>query len=987
MLAESPYISAAEAQPLEVSPAAACPQCFHCGTLCRAGVFELADKAFCCRGCQTVFEILSENGLTDFYQLSDSAGVKINATASEDQFKFLDEPAVRERLVDFADDKLTRVTFEIPSIHCIACVWLLENLFRLKPGIGQTQVNFPRKEVALSFDTAKVKLSEVVALLASLGYAPELKLSSLDSKLLNRVSRRLWVQLGLAGFAFGNIMLFSISSYLGLDTFAGPAFRSMVGIISLVLALPVVIYSAADYWRAAWTSLRQRLLNIDVPIAAGLVAIFAQSAYDVLSGTGEGYFDSLTGLIFFLLCGRLFQQKTYDRLAFDRDYRAFFPLAVTRKNPGRVAFRRDPNSTRIDGDAVERVPTGGEEQVSLAQLAVGDRLVIRNGELIPADARLVHGPALIDYSFVTGESEPVSKQEGDHLYAGGRQMGAAIEVEMVKAVSQSYLTSLWNQEAFRKEKRATLNQLTNTYSQRFTKIILVVAVGAALFWLYANPALALKSFASVLIVACPCALALAAPFALGTAQRVLGRRNVFLKNPYVLETLARVDAVVFDKTGTLTVPGAGTVKWIGPTSALTPALSPEERGKRSQVLGEIRAGGGSKASETNANDQLALEPERLLSPSLSSIPNGGEGGRGSGEEALQHSEGQSANVVSGEGQGEGRALSETEQGWLYSVTRHSTHPLAVRIGEVIGHNHYPENVRSFLETRGCGMEGSVDGHEIWMGTATWIASRGVKTASSSFSSSSSSSNKDADARTRTRTTTRTNEGSSVHVAIDGRYRGCFLLTSAVRPETEKLVSALRKNCEIALLSGDNEKQRWQFRELFKDAAQLHFNQSPVDKLDYVRQLQQGGRTVMMVGDGLNDAGALKQSDVGVAVVENVSAFSPASDVILAAGMVPRMANVLRYAKQSVWVVRAAFVISTLYNVVGVGIAASGRLSPVVCAILMPLSSISVVAFACGMATWLGRRQFRCSSRGAEMRIEEVNKASLLTSAATAGGVT
>jgi len=823
MPAETPYLSAAEAPVTDSRSAAAHSQCFHCGTLCRAEVYEHDDKAFCCRGCLTVFEILTDNGLTDFYQLSDAAGVKVNGTTTEEQFRFLDEPAVRERLVDFADAKLTRVSFQIPSIHCIACVWLLENLYRLKPGIGQAQVNFPRKEVALSFDTAKVKLSEVVALLASLGYPPDLKLSALDSKPLNQVSRRLWIQLGLAGFAFGNIMLFSISAYLGLDAFAGPGFRRMVGAISFGLALPVVLYSALDYWRAAWTSLRQRLLNIDVPIAAGLVAIFAQSAYDILAGTGEGYFDSLTGLIFFLLIGRLFQQKTYDRLAFDRDYRAFFPLAVTRRS-----------------GAFEKV-------VSIAQLAVGDRLVIRNGELIPADVKLIGGPALIDYSFVTGESEPVSKTGGDHLYAGGRQMGGAIEVEMVKAVSQSYLTSLWNQEAFRKEKRVTLNQLTNLYSQRFTKIVLLIAAGAAVFWLGVNPALALKSFASVLIVACPCALALAAPFALGTAQRVLARRNVFLKNPYVLETLAQVDAVVFDKTGTLTVPGAGSVTW------------------------------------------------------------------------------------------QGEALTEMEQRWLYSMTRHSTHPLAVRIGETIKREHFPEPVRSFLETTGCGMEGSVDGHEIWMGAASWIASRGVdldEIAQAHFA---------------------THGGSSVHVGVDGHYRGCFLLTSAVRPETAKLIGTLKENCEIALLSGDNEKQRYQFRELFKDATQLHFNQSPLDKLDYVRDLQQGGRTVMMVGDGLNDAGALKQSDVGVAVVENVSAFSPASDVILAAGMVTRMADVLAYAKQSVRVVRAAFVISSLYNLVGIGIAASGRLSPVVCAILMPLSSISVVGFACGMATWLGRR--------------------------------
>lgn len=823
MSAETPYFSAAVAQVPDSRPAAVHPRCFHCGTLCRAGVFEHNDKAFCCRGCLTVFEILTENGLTDFYKLSDTAGVRINGAATKDQFKFLDEPAVRERLVDFADAKLTRVTFQIPTIHCIACVWLLENLFRLMPGLGQSQVNFPRKEVALSFDTAKVKLSEVVALLASLGYEPELKLSSLDAKPRSRAARRLWIQLGLAGFAFGNIMLFSISAYLGLDTFAGPGFRKMVGAISLVLALPVVVYSASEYWRAAWTSLRGRLLNIDVPIAAGLVAIFAQSTYEVMLGRGDGYFDSLTGLIFFLLCGRLFQQKTYDRLAFDRDYKSFFPLSVTRKR-GR-----------------------SEEAVSLAQLDVGDHLIIRNGELIPADAKLSTGPALIDYSFVTGESEPVEKKEGDYLFAGGRQMGGAIEVEMTKAVSQSYLTSLWNQDAFRKERADTLNTLTNAYSQRFTKLIIAVAIGAAVFWAIVNPALSLKAFTSVLIVACPCALALAAPFALGTAQRTLARRNVFLRNPYVLETLSEVNAVVFDKTGTLTAAGAGSVTW------------------------------------------------------------------------------------------QGAALNQTEERWLYSMTRHSTHPLAVRLGEAIAREHFPEAVRSFLETPGRGMEASVDGHEIWMGAAVWLASRGSDTDEIAAAQNAAGG------------------GSTVHVAIDGKYRGCFLLASAVRPETKNLISELKEDCDISLLSGDNEKQRWKFRQIFQGESQLRFNQSPMDKLGFVRQLQEQGKTVMMVGDGLNDAGALKQSDVGVAVVENVSAFSPASDVIVAADMVTRLAEVCRYAKQSVRVVRAAFLISAAYNLVGVAIAASGKLSPVVCAILMPVSSVTVVAFACGAATWAGRK--------------------------------
>jgi len=905
MPAETPCLSAAGTQSSDARPAAASPQCFHCGTLCRGHGFTRQNKVFCCRGCLTVFEILFENGLTDFYQLSEAAGVRVSGAASGEQFRFLDEPAVRERLVDFSDARLTRVTFEIPAIHCIACVWLLENLFRLKSGLGQSLVNFPRKEVALSFDTAKVKLSEVVALLASLGYPPELKLSALDAKPHHQTRRRLWIQLGLAGFAFGNIMLFSISAYLGLDAFAGPGFRTMVGAISLLLALPVVTYSASDYWRAAWTSLRQRLLNIDVPIAAGLVAIFAQSAYEVITGRGEGYFDSLTGLIFFLLIGRLFQQKTYDRLAFDLDYKSFFPLAVTRKER-RSPDRHDSASPRKPADQKTGVP--GQEQVSLEQLAVGNRLIIRNGELIPADARLIGGPALIDYSFVTGESEPVTRQQDDYLYAGGRQMGGAIEVEMVKAVSQSYLTSLWNQDAFRKGRRPALEQLTNAYSRRFTKVVIAIALGVAVFWGFVNPALVLKAFASVLIVACPCALALAAPFTLGTAQRVLGRRNIFLRNPAVLETLARVDTVVFDKTGTLTAAGAGSVTWVGATSASS----------RSRVA----ADGGSLERNTEKS-QRRLTPAATLPGGKAGLPQ---------RHLTPH-----PSAAEGEGRDAGEPLTEREERWLFSMTRHSTHPLPVRIGEAIKRAHFPEPVRSFLETPGRGMEGSVDGHEIWMGSAAWLETRGVQTSLATAGANS-----------------RTSEGSAVHVAIDGEYRGRFVLTSAVRSATKQMISTLGRAREVALLSGDNESERDRFAALLGPAAELHFRQSPLAKLDFIQSRQAAGRTVMMVGDGLNDAGALKQSDVGVAVVEKVGAFSPASDVIVAADMVTRLAEVLRYATRSVRVVRAAFWISTIYNVVGISIAASGRLSPVVCAILMPLSSISVVVFASGMATWLGR---------------------------------
>jgi Cu+-exporting ATPase len=835
-------------------------RCFHCGLTCRGSSFAAREKSFCCRGCLTVFELLTGNGLEDYYTLGENAGVRVKALPPAGQFNFLDEPAVRERLVDFTNDRLTRITLHIPAIHCIACVWLLENLFRLKPGIGQSQVNFPRKEVFITFEDGQLKLSELAALLASLGYEPELKFSDLQAARSSQTPRRLWLQLGVAGFAFGNIMLFSLSSYLGLDSLNGPAFRKLMSWFSLVLATPVFFYSAADYWRAAWISLRQRLLTIDVPIAAGIVAIYAQSVFEVVTGRGEGYFDSLAGLLFFLLCGKLFQQKTYDRLAFDRDYRSFFPLSVTRKVERRFPNRRD-RAPELTQRAELEFGAPSEERVSLSQLAIGDRLIIRNGELIPADARLIDGPALIDYSFVTGESEPVEKKPGDYLYAGGRQIGGAIEVEMTKAVSQSYLTSLWNQEAFRKDKADTLDNLTNRYSQRFTRLVIAIALGAAAYWAFADSTRAVKAFTSVLIVACPCALALAAPFALGTAVRLLGRRKVFLKNAHVVETLAKVDSVVFDKTGTLTAAGAGSVTW------------------------------------------------------------------------------------------QGAPLKDAEERWLYSMTRHSTHPLAVRIGEAVAREHFPETVRSFLETAGCGMEGSVVGNEIWMGSAAWLESRGARLCPQDQPQQVPHNATAAAGAPHTAAV----QGSAVHVAINGKYRGCFHLTGALRPEADRLIGQLAPHYELALLSGDNAKERDRFVGVFGPDAQLHFNQSPLDKLGFIRELQQRGRTVMMVGDGLNDSGALQQSDVGVAVVERVSAFSPASDIIAASSTVPRLGGVLRFARDTVRVVRAAFVVSAAYNVIGIAIAASGRLSPVVCAVLMPLSSITVVAFACGATTWAARR--------------------------------
>ncbi len=800
----------------------------------------LGNKPFCCLGCQTVFSLLQENGLAQFYDLNTAPGIRIRGVWAAAKWGFLNDSAVQEKLFDFTDKNQAKVTLHLPAIHCVACVWLLENLFKLHTGVGQSRVNFPRREAAITFFPEKLRFSELAALLASIGYEPLFTLGEMEKAKPAFGWQKSWLQIGLAGFAFGNIMIMSLPFYLGLDSFNAPWFKTFAGWLALILALPVVTFSAADFWRAAWASLRQRMLTMEVPIVLGLMAIYGSSIFEVLWHRGPGYCDSLCGLIFFLLCGRLFQKKTYDRLAFDRDFKDFFPLAVTR-----IRAEDGPQSVGLAAGGGR----SGEETVAISRLQTGDHLILRNGELIPADARLVSGDACIDYSFVTGESEPVKCAAGERLYAGGRQVGGAIEITTIKPVAQSYLAALWNHEAFRKTGDNDLDSLTNRYSRRFTKLVIGVAAAAAIFWAVKNPAVSVKAFTSVLIVACPCALALAAPLTHGTAQRLLARLNIFLKNALVLERMAEVDTIVLDKTGTLTMSDAGGVRFDAGESRLPKS-----------------------AADLNADE-------------------------------IQ---------------------------WIGALARLSTHPNSVRIAQKLGAVALPVN--DFCETPGCGVEGLVAGRKILLGSRTWVSAAAHGEAA--FVSAG---------------------GSAVFVAIDGAIRGAFVLENTLRPEVEKLIARLGDRFELALLSGDHEREAQRFGRLFGPAATLRFNQSPADKLNYIRELQQRGKKVMMVGDGLNDAGALQQAEVGVAVVERIGVFSPASDVILDAAQVPRLAQVLDFSRRSARVVRVGFIISALYNIAGVSIAAAGLLAPIVCAILMPLSSVTVVLFATVVTMGMARR--------------------------------
>ncbi|RLD66747.1 MAG: heavy metal translocating P-type ATPase, partial [Bacteroidetes bacterium] len=432
--------------------------CVHCGANNGTHPVVWNDLSFCCNGCLTVYQLLNENKLYSYYDLEKNPGIKVETTMFGNKYEFLDKEEIKQKLISFSEGGISKVKFYVPVIHCASCIWLLERLHLLHKGIRQSIVNFTSKEVDITFDQSKISLREVVELLSTIHYIPDLSLSLSEKKDETPSNKKLLYRIGVAGFVFINVMTYSLPAYFN----GAPLeenLQSLLSILSFVLVVPVVFFSGSDYFASSLKSLAKKTISIDLPIALGITVLFLVSAYEILFAQGSGYCDSLSGLIFFLLAGKWYQGKTYQALSFDRNYKSYFPIAVTRIN--------------------KQI----EESILLEHIDVDDELIIRNKELIPADSVLLEGTGRIDYSFVTGEADPVRKSEGDFIYAGGRQMGEIIKIRVQKRVSQSHLTELWNQDRSYEKPSDSIKSLSDTISKYFTITIISIAILGFLFWL------------------------------------------------------------------------------------------------------------------------------------------------------------------------------------------------------------------------------------------------------------------------------------------------------------------------------------------------------------------------------------------------------------------------------------------------------------------------------------------------------------------------
>ncbi|HMN33331.1 MAG TPA: heavy metal translocating P-type ATPase metal-binding domain-containing protein [Chitinophagaceae bacterium] len=773
--------------------------CYHCGDECGKSKIQLEDKVFCCQGCQTVYGILNSTGLCEYYHLNQHPGITQLQEVRKGKFDFLDNPEIANRFIQFQNNKETHVTFYLPQIHCSSCLWLLENIHKIEPDIISSRVHFTQKEITLIFKRS-TSLKNIAELLTKIGYEPSIQLENSTSEVHKPFDRNRWLKIGVTGFCFGNIMMLSIPDYTagGLGIVEKDVAVFFKG-LSILLSLPVLFFGASEFFISAYKGLKQKFLNIDAPVALAILIAFSRSLYEILSGIGSGYLDSMSGIVFFMLIGRWLQDRTYNTINFDRDYKSFFPIAIHKKVEGLF------------------VP------IEVSAIVPQDVIQIHHDEILPVDAILSKGDAIIDYSFVTGESTPVKIQKGEIIYAGGKQKSGLIELVAIKPISQSYLTRLWNKSVF-SEKEIEKENWVDMIAKYFTYIVLVLGVIAFAYWYLQGDSYKMwNALTTVLIVACPCALLLAENFTYANMLRILNLNQFYAKNKKSIDKIRKIKHIVFDKTGTL----------------------------------------------TQHNEQKIIY--------------------------------------------EGMPLSEEIHLTIASMALQSVHPIAYQIQKYLNVNN-PFHIEHFKEFHGQGMEAWVNDKHFKIGIASYF---GIENAQA--------------------------KGTELLIYIDQKKIGSFLLQNQYRFGIEQIIKNLKTKFQIALLSGDNSAEQYNIQEMMGHDAEILFNQTPENKLKYIEDIQnKNHQKVMMIGDGLNDAGALKQSDVGITVCETNNLFTPSCDAVIEAKSLNKLPSILNYCFDGKKIILIAFIISAIYNVVGLIIALQGTLSPLIAAILMPCSSITIV---------------------------------------------
>ncbi len=828
-------------QPVE--PPSGPAVCAHCELAVPAGMLDAqAEQQFCCYGCRTVYRVLHENGLAGFYQHRRAGGTDGRpALATGAAYRHFDEPRFHELYVtqDGAGSLSCRLLLE--GVHCAACVWLIEKLPRLVPGVSEARLDLGKGLVVVRWDPAQVALSSIAQSIDRLGYPPHAPRADQRADLERQGDRSLLIRIAVAGACAGNIMLMAAALYGGFFQGMTAEYEALFRWASFALILPAVFWSGALFFKGAASALRARVPHMDIPISVGIGAGFAWGTYNTLRGAGEIYFDSVAALIFLLLVGRWIQRRYQRRAARAADLLYALAPSFARLVVGPPEEVEPTPRSAADGAAQVR-------EVPLEVLQAGMLLEVRAGERVPVDGRVVSGESELDRSWLTGEAEPQLVAVGDVAHAGSVNLTAPIYVRAERTGHETRVGQLMQRVEEAHNRRAPVVLLADRLSGVFLLLVLAAAAFTLLVWWGSGPTQAVEHAVALLIVTCPCALGMATPLALGTALGRAAQGGLLIKGGDVLEALQRPHGtnqdqrarVVFDKTGTLTRGKLELLEICGDESVLPVVLAMERQsahGIARAVVHELEARLSGAALEAAKELSRVSISERL----------------GAGVWAELHGE-------------------------------------TVRIGNVSGAPALPA----------------------WAASAVGECTRLAR--------------------------------SPVIVSVGDEIKLVLSVGDALRADASQTLRRLRDlGYSLVMLSGDHPATADAVAaQLAVPFEQVSGGVSPEQKAAQVEAYKLQG-VVLMVGDGVNDAAALSAASVGIAVHGGAEASLQAADVFATRPGLEPVRQLVVGARQTLAVVRRNLVFSLAYNLVGVGLAVSGVLNPLTAAVLMPLSSLTVLA--------------------------------------------
>lgn len=788
--------------------------CAHCTLPVPAGMHEPdEERQFCCVGCRTAFTILHDAGLGDYHRFAERRDVAVRPSGR--RFEEFDHPKFAELYVKAVTGGLAVIELYLEGVHCASCVWLVERVPLMLPGVHGAELNVRRSLARITWDPTALPLSRIAQMLDSLGYQPHPFRGAKRDELRRSEDRAMLARIGVAGAIAINVMLAALALYSGSLGGMERDFERFFRWVSLALTTPSMIWPARVFFVGAWAALRTRALNMDVPIAVGLAAGYARGAINTIQDSGPIYFDGLATLIFALLVGRFLQQRGLRAAA----------------DSAELLFSLTPRTARtVDDD--------GEREIPSEAVVPGIVLDVRAGESFAADGIVLDGTSRVDAALLTGESRPIGVTTGDRVYAGTLNLVAPLRVRVEQSGEASRVGRMMRLVEESASRRAPVELQANRVAGWFVLIVLLLALATFLVWQFINPVIAMDNAIALLIVTCPCALALSTPLAVSTAIGRAAREGIFVKGGDALEALARPGTILLDKTGTITQGSTQLVRWRGP-EWVKPLVLALERGSSHPIAGGFR------------------------------------------------------------------------RAWP-----------GIAVPEVDSSEH----------VFGGGIAGMVAGHRVLVGSPRFIRDHGLAVPPGALEVEHEA-------------------ATPVLLAVDGVVAAEAAFGDRVRDGAANAVEHLKsRGWGIEILSGDDPGVVTKVgREI--GIGLTTGGASPEQKLQLVRdRLGRAGRTpVVMVGDGVNDAAAIASASVGIGVHGGAEASLASADVYLTRPGLAPLVDLVDGARRTMRVIHRNFVFAILYNLVGAILAMAGVLTPLIAAILMPASSLTVV-----IASWRGR---------------------------------